>query len=300
MKLATIRQNGSELIAIQTDNGDFISLAPVDGDLPATLIELIQVWDEVRETVSRRALTGPSIEAADVEIVAPIPVPIRDIICVGKNYFEHAREFTQSGFDSSGAGQVIPQSPVIFTKATTSVTGPNQQIPLWLDPTGTVDYEGELAVIIGRDAFKVDRTNWREVVFGYTIINDVTSRELQRKHQQWFIGKGIDGFCPMGPVIVTADEFGEPDSQIIETWVNGEIRQRAALRDLIFDIPTLIETISAVITLKAGDIIATGTPAGVGIGFDPPRYLVHGDQIKVSISKLGILQNHAVGTAAYA
>jgi len=297
MKLATIRTNGAETAAVQTDEGQFISLAPIAGDLPGSLIDMIKVWDEVRDTVVHRALTGPRLHASDVEVVAPIPVPLRDIICVGKNYFEHAREFTESGFDSSGAGQVIPQSPVIFTKATTSVTGPNQQIPLWLDPTGTVDYEGELGVIIGRDAFKVGRADWREVVFGYTIINDVTSRELQRKHQQWFIGKGIDGFCPMGPVVVTADEFGEPGPQIIETWVNDEIRQRAALHDLIFDIPTLIETISAVITLKAGDIIATGTPAGVGIGFNPPRYLAHGDQIKVSISNLGTLQNHAVGTA---
>lgn len=290
MKLTTVRYDGAERVAVQLDSGAFVILG---GDRPQTMLDLIRDWDAQAPAVAAAAAGGAQVAADAVEVLAPMPVPLRDIICVGKNYFEHAHEFSASGFDSSGAGQAVPTSPVIFTKATTSVTAPGSVIPLWRDSTDTVDYEGELAVIIGKDASNVAKADWSDYVFGYTIVNDVTSRELQKRHQQWFIGKGIDGFCPMGPAIVTADEFGLPSEQILETRVNGELRQRAPLKDLIFDIPTLIETISAVITLKAGDIIATGTPAGVGIGFQPPRYLADGDRVTVTISGLGELENTA-------
>jgi 2-keto-4-pentenoate hydratase/2-oxohepta-3-ene-1,7-dioic acid hydratase in catechol pathway len=160
-----------------------------------------------------------------------------------------------------------------------------------LDPTATVDYEGELGVVIGRRAFQATKAEAYSYVFGYVIINDVTSRELQRTHGQWVIGKGIDTFCPMGPFIATADEIADVDAMHLETRVNGEVRQSARVSDLIFDIPTLIETMSRTMTLLPGDIIATGTPVGVGIGFTPPKYLVAGDVVDVSITGLGELRN---------
>ncbi len=223
-------------------------------------------------------------------IVAPIPRPARNIFCVGKNYYEHAKEFASSGFDAT-AKEVVPEHPVVFTKQPTSVSGPGDAIPAHLDDTNSVDYEGELAVIIGKGGRGISRAAAMEHVFGYTIVNDVTSRQLQQKHRQWVLGKGIDGFCPMGPAVVTADEVGDPTALRLRTYVNGELRQDAPVKDLIFDIPTLIETISRYITLEPGDIIATGTPAGVGIGFTPPKFLKKGDVVRIEIDRLGVLEN---------
>jgi 2-keto-4-pentenoate hydratase/2-oxohepta-3-ene-1,7-dioic acid hydratase in catechol pathway len=233
---------------------------------------------------------GERVPAASVRLMAPIPVPGRDIFCVGKNYYAHAREFHQSGFDSS-ASEEVPSAPVIFTKATTSVVGPGDVVRGSLDPTGSVDYEGELGVIIGKRAFQVPKADAYDQVFGYVIINDVTSRDLQKRHNQWVIGKGIDSFCPMGPFIATADEIADVPGMQLETRINGEVRQDAKVADLIFDIPTLIETMTSYITLLPGDIIATGTPVGVGIGFKPPKYLKEGDRMDVSITGLGTLTN---------
>lgn len=233
---------------------------------------------------------APRVPLAQVQLTAPIPVPRRDIFCVGKNYHAHAAEFHASGFDST-AKERVPDAPVIFTKATTSVVGPEAAVLGSLDPTGTVDYEGELGVVLGRRAFQVPRQAAMDEVFGYVIVNDVTSRELQRRHNQWVIGKSLDTFCPMGPWLATADEIGELGAVELETRVNGEVRQKAKVADLIFDIPTLIETMSRTMTLLPGDIIATGTPVGVGIGFKPPKYLKKGDMMRVSITGLGVLEN---------
>ena len=226
----------------------------------------------------------------DVRLLAPIPQPRRDILCVGKNYHAHAAEFFGSGFDSTGK-EATPSNPVIFTKAMTSVIGPDAAVSASLDPTASVDYEGELGVVIGRTARRVRKADAFEHVFGYVAINDVTSRELQKRHNQWVIGKGLDTFCPMGPWIATADEIDDVAAMELVTTVNGETRQKAVVRDMVFDIPTLIETLSATGTLLPGDIIATGTPAGVGIGFKPPRYLKKGDVMQVSITGLGVLEN---------
>ena len=172
-----------------------------------------------------------------------------------------------------------------------AIVGPDDLVLGSLDPTQTVDYEGELGVIIGEKAFQVSKDAAYDHVFGYVIINDVTSRELQRTHNQWVIGKGIDTFCPMGPYIVTADEVGDVTALVLETKINGETRQKANLSDLIFDIPTIIETMSRTMTLLPGDIIATGTPEGVGIGYSPPRYLAKGDRMSITITGLGVLNN---------
>lgn len=225
-----------------------------------------------------------------VRLMAPIPQPQRDIICVGKNYHAHAAEFFGSGFDSS-TKEEVPSQPVIFTKAMTSVCGPGDTVQGSLDPTGSVDYEGELGVVIGRKAQRVGRDEAMGYVAGYVIVNDVTSRELQKRHNQWTIGKGLDSFCPLGPWIATADEIEDVTALELVTTVNGEERQRAVVRDLVFDIPMLIETLTATGTLLPGDIIATGTPAGVGIGHSPPKYLKPGDEVAVSITGLGTLTN---------
>ncbi|WP_109664495.1 fumarylacetoacetate hydrolase family protein [Roseicyclus mahoneyensis] len=230
------------------------------------------------------------VPLSQVRLLSPIPEPCRDIFCIGKNYHAHAAEFHSSGFDSS-AKEAVPSHPVVFTKPTTSVCGPGDVVRASLDPTQSVDYEGELGVVIGTRCFGVKAADAFDHVFGYVIVNDVTSRELQRRHNQWVIGKGIDTFCPMGPWIATADEVSDVTALELVTEINGEVRQHAQVADLIFDIPTLIETMSATMTLLPGDIIATGTPVGVGIGFKPPRYLGPGDMMRVSITGLGVLEN---------
>ena len=230
-----------------------------------------------------------------VKLVAPIPVPRRNIICVGQNYVQHSKEFDASGFNAT-AGNGIPDRPVVFTKAPTTVIGPDDVIPAHDSLTQSLDYEAELGVIIGTEGKDITRDEAMSHVWGYTIINDVTARDIQHAHRQWFLGKSKDGLCPMGPYAVTADEIDHRDL-IIETRVNGELRQSAKTVDLIFDIPELIATISAGMTLLPGDIIATGTPAGVGIGFDPPRFLRAGDVIEMSISGLGTLVNTVGGNS---
>jgi 2-keto-4-pentenoate hydratase/2-oxohepta-3-ene-1,7-dioic acid hydratase in catechol pathway len=237
---------------------------------------------------------GTPVGLDRVNLAAPVGPLAKNVMCVGKNYHDHAEEFARSGVDQSGDKQESPADPVVFTKAVTSLADPGQAIAASADPTHSVDYEGELGVVIGRRCKSVARADALDYVFGYTIVNDVTSRTLQQRHRQWFLGKSLDGFCPVGPVLVTRDEMGELDAQELATYVNGERRQFARLRDLIFDVGAIIEAIARSVTLDPGDLIATGTPAGVGIGFKPPRYLVPGDTVRISISGIGELTNPIV------
>jgi 2-keto-4-pentenoate hydratase/2-oxohepta-3-ene-1,7-dioic acid hydratase in catechol pathway len=235
---------------------------------------------------------GKAIALSSVKLKAPVPLPLRNIMCVGKNYHEHAKEFSASGFDSSStsAADAIPTAPIIFTKVPQSVIGPDEPIRYPAGVSEQLDYEAELAVIIGRGGRGIAKTDALKHVWGYTIVNDVTARDLQGRHKQWFLGKSMDTFAPMGPWAVTADEVDLATAGI-RCWVNGELRQDAKIADLIFDIPTLIETISAGITLLPGDIIATGTPAGVGIGFKPPKFLKKGDVVAMEVDGIGRLSN---------
>jgi 2-keto-4-pentenoate hydratase/2-oxohepta-3-ene-1,7-dioic acid hydratase in catechol pathway len=232
---------------------------------------------------------------SNMQILAPIPRPQRNIFCVGKNYFEHAKEFGTSGYDSSTSkpGDEIPKHPIIFTKPPESVIGTGENIVIPQKISKDIDYEVELTVIIGKGGKGITKQNAFSHVWGYTIINDVTARDWQQRHKQWFLGKSFDTFCPMGPWVVTRDELKDDDISV-QCWVNGELRQSANSKDLIFDVPTLIETISAGITLYPGDIIATGTPAGVGLGFKPPKYLVAGDVVRLEVGGVGVLENKLI------
>jgi 2-keto-4-pentenoate hydratase/2-oxohepta-3-ene-1,7-dioic acid hydratase in catechol pathway len=243
---------------------------------------------------ARHLKLGPARPLAGLGFLPPI-VPDRNIFCVGKNYAQHAQEFNQSGFDATSKGKDanIDEFAAIFSKPPSSLVGHDEAIDAHAHVTSQVDYEAELAVIIGRAGKSIPRSQAYDYVWGYSIVNDVTARDLQQSHRQWFVGKGFDTFCPMGPWMTSADEI-EPENLDLECRVNGELRQKAHTSDLIFDIPHLIETLSAGIRLKPGDIIATGTPAGVGIGFDPPRFLKAGDTIEISISGLGTLRNSVI------
>ena len=272
--------------------GKIVDLSVAAPDLPCNMLELIALGDAGLKRVRTALASGKGlIDLKTAKLDAPIPRPSKNVLCVGKNYHEHAKEFHDSGFDASAGANAAPEVPIIFTKAPTSVIGPNEPIPSYLDPTDSLDYEGELTVVIGRGGRGINKANALAHVYGYTIINDATARTLQHRHKQWFLGKSIDGFCPMGPTIVTADEIPDPGKLHLLTHVNGEKRQDAMVSDLIFDIPTLIECLSATMTLEPGDLIATGTCAGVGIGFKPPKYLKKGDVVAITIEPIGVLEN---------
>jgi 2-keto-4-pentenoate hydratase/2-oxohepta-3-ene-1,7-dioic acid hydratase in catechol pathway len=292
MLLVTFIEGGkSRLGVLDRARGEVLDLSRVAPGLPQDMAAFI-VLGEPGLAEARRALASGTgrLPLAQVRLTAPIPKPARNIFCVGKNYREHAQELQTAGLKGGGV-EAIPELPIFFTKATSSVIGPGEPIPAWLDPTSTTDYEGELAVVIGPGGRGIARAEAMRHVYGYTIVNDVTSRALQRRHQQWFLGKSLDGFCPMGPAIVTADAVPDAGTLRVQTRVNGELRQDAPVSGLIFDIPTLIETLARTMTLVPGDVIATGTPAGVGMGFKPPRFLKQGDVVAITIDPIGTLEN---------
>ncbi|HLF61539.1 MAG TPA: fumarylacetoacetate hydrolase family protein [Acidimicrobiia bacterium] len=287
MRLATFELDQQRLVGA-IDGDQMVDFS--GSGLPNEMIELIRTWDQDR---ARSAYaTSPRIPLSRVRLLAPL-APRKNIIAVGRNYHDHAEEFSASGFDAAEK-QMIPDHPVFFTKAPTSVIGPEQAIVLDNDPTGTTDYEGEMAVVIGRTARNVTLGTALDHVFGWTIVNDVTARDLQKRHVQWFLGKSPDTFCPMGPAISTIDELPDIESSWLRTTVNNELRQETQIKELVFDVPTLLTTLSQVMTLEPGDVIATGTGKGVGIGFDPPVYLVPGDVVEVSIDGIGTLRNPVV------
>ncbi|MEE2984517.1 MAG: fumarylacetoacetate hydrolase family protein [Pseudomonadota bacterium] len=230
------------------------------------------------------------LNSSDVELLAPIPRPRRNILCVGKNYYAHVQEIANAGFDTTGSGAEAPTAPIIFSKLPECVIATGASIRHDSRVTKELDYEAELAVIIGRRGRSISQVDAMDYVWGYTIINDVTARDLQKNHKQWLLGKSQDTFCPMGPFAITRDLLDLSDTSI-RCWVNEKLRQDGNTGQLIFGVPSLIESISAGITLYPGDVIATGTPAGVGAGFDPPRYLQAGDRVRIEIPPIGVLDN---------
>jgi 2-keto-4-pentenoate hydratase/2-oxohepta-3-ene-1,7-dioic acid hydratase in catechol pathway len=291
MKLVTFSAGPSRRVGVVDAEAGV--LRDVSELLPAGagLLEVIEQWAELGPVLRERVSGLPARPVEGVELLAPIPVPRRNIFCVGKNYRDHVLEFGRSGYDQPDRSEDLPEYPVVFSKATTSVTGPYGDIDPHHGVTAELDYEAELGVIIGRGGRGITREQAFDHVWGYTIIDDFTARDLQRTHKQWLLGKSLDTHCPMGPYAVSADEITDVTALMVESRVNGEPRQSAPVKDLIFDIPELIATLSAGITLLPGDLIATGTPAGVGIGFDPPRFMVSGDVVEVSITGLGTQRN---------
>ncbi len=227
---------------------------------------------------------------ADCSLLAPIPVPVRNIFCVGRNYLDHVHE----GYAKAGREVKLPEAPQFFTKATHALNSPYGDVRLDNRLTQLFDYEVELAIVIGRAGRDIARAEALQHIFGYTIANDFTARDLQRRHEQWFKGKSLDTSCPLGPCIVDRDSIG--DAGKLELWltVNGEQRQRAQVRQMIFDLPTIIESLSAGLTLEPGDVIATGTPAGVGFAMNPARALADGDLVVAGIDGIGELRNRIV------
>jgi 2-keto-4-pentenoate hydratase/2-oxohepta-3-ene-1,7-dioic acid hydratase in catechol pathway len=287
VRLANFEIGGERRVGVVEDG--YVADLSMSG-LPGTTVDLIREWD--RAKVDHALTQAPRMPIDQVRLMAPL-VPKKNIMAVGRNYRDHAKEFSDSGFDASEK-QTVPDHPVIFTKAPTSVIGPGEAIVLANDPTGTTDYEGEMAVVIGKTAKQVEPEQALEHVFGWTIVNDVTARDLQKRHVQWFVGKSPDTFCPMGPWITTIDELPAIGSSWLRTWVNGELRQETPISALIFDAETLVAMLSQVMTLEPGDVIATGTGLGVGIGFDPPRYLASGDVVEISIDGIGTLSNPVI------
>jgi len=289
MRLVSFSVNGEDwrLGALQGDT-DIVDLTAAG--LPQDMLSFIEKGPPAIAR-AHEILHSPCVTIAlsRARLGPPFSRLRRNIFCVGKNYLKHAREFSGSGFDNSAT--VVPEYPAIFTKPPSAVIGPDCAIPAYRDPTASTDYEGELAVVIGTAGSAITSSHALSHVFGYTILNDVTARELQKRHGQWFIGKSLDGFCPIGPCLVTRDEFERHARPALRTYVNGELRQLGYLEDLIFDVPSLIQTISATMALCPGDIISTGTPEGVGIGFDPPKYLKTGDHVRISIDGIGELSN---------
>ena len=243
------------------------------------------------------AVAGARLPVAAVTLRAPLPQPRRGLFCIGRNYRAHASELAASVFRDH-----LPVDdgwPIVFSKLAECVVGPMDDVRLPAAAvSGQIDYESELAVIIGRGGRDISRSRAMDHVFGYTVLNDVTARDVQMRHQQWALGKSFDTFCPMGPWITTADELDGRDTRL-RGWVTpaggeAELRQDGRTRDMIFDIPTLIETCSRGITLLPGDVIATGTPAGVGMGFKPERWLGAGDVVRIEIDGLGFIENRFV------
>jgi 2-keto-4-pentenoate hydratase/2-oxohepta-3-ene-1,7-dioic acid hydratase in catechol pathway len=266
------------------------------GPAPASLLALIQAGPEAWRRIA--SLLEPMLALSDlagwslqeIRWHAPIPLPRKNIFCLGQNYLNHAKEAARA----RERELKIPEVPVFFTKTPTTVTGPYDDVP-W-DPavTAQVDYEAELGVIVGVSAKNVSRATALDHVFGYTIINDVSARDLQKSHLQWFKGKSLDGFCPMGPCVVTADEFGDPQTKRIALRLNGDPRQDATTGDMIFPVAACLEYLSKGMTLDPGDIIASGTPEGVGLGRVPPEYMKGGDVMETEIEGIGIMRNRIV------
>ncbi|WP_188206740.1 fumarylacetoacetate hydrolase family protein [Alkalibacillus aidingensis] len=281
MRFVTFKHNRQTYWGIEEEEGIYYSAKLVS--VFPTLLSMI----ENSSGIDFFKEINQFIQHSEAKILAPF-IPRKNIMCIGKNYRDHALEMT-----GNDEGQV-PKSPVIFTKSPSAVIGPNEAIDAHEMETGQLDYEGELAVIIGKRGKNISREDALDYVFGYTIFNDVTARDLQKKHQQFFRGKSLDTFGPFGPSVLTKDEVKDPQSLSIQTFVNGELRQSSNTAHMIFPIDQLIETLSDGMTLEPGDVIATGTPSGVGKGFNPPKFLKSGDRVRIEIDEIGVLENDVV------
>lgn len=304
MHFATIAVNGSPTAVVRLSDGSLLEIAKAaaklsgdaatslqSGTLQAIMEGGAAALDATRKLVAE-ADSGDHVEARHsiegAEFLAPIPTPRKNVFCVGRNYAEHIAEGDRAQKQKVG----VSEFPVYFTKPPTAVIGPGAAIPIFTSLSECIDYEVELTLVIGKAGRNISRADAYDHIFGYTIINDITARDIQRRHGgQYFKGKGLDGSCPCGPWIVTADAISDPHNLAIGLSVNGETRQSGCTADMIFDIPTLVESLSEGLTLEPGDLLATGTPSGVGYAMDPPRFLKDGDTVVCEVAEIGRLEN---------
>lgn len=295
MKFISYVFNGNEAYGILNKDGTGvvpmdIILTQLNKETPKTLLDFILAYSDKLIPNLQKIIVDCSdntISLADIKITAPIPYPRRNVFCLGKNYADHAMEIRSM---ASGPGP-IPEDPIYFTKIAYPAMGHMDKVIIPKGYTEKIDYEVELAIIIGKDGKNILPEEAEDYIFGYTIGNDISARDVQTKHAQWFKGKSLDTFTPIGPYLVHKSEIEFPVELDIVCKVNDEIRQNSNTSNLIFDIPTIISDLSKGLTLRAGDIILTGTPAGVGIGFKPHKYLKSGDVVECYIEKIGTLIN---------
>ena len=286
MKFVTYKYKGAEHVGVLTADESAVIPAAELGLKAESMLELIDKLGGKLPAVSDNT---KAIALADVKIEAPIPEPRQDVICLGLNYRDHVEEATRA----DAVFDVQRGDAVYFSKRLQRAVAPGDKIDGHFDICDSLDYEVELGVIIGRDAKNVKAADAGKYIFGYTIINDVSARNLQTRHKQWYFGKSLDDFTPMGPCILSADTVGAMPELNIRCYVNGEQRQDSNTRMMIFDIPYIIEELSAGMTLKAGTVIATGTPSGVALGMDPSvqKYLASGDVVRCEIDEIGVLEH---------
>ena len=284
MKLITYIHNNQTRIGAVVDEAvvDLTAVAP-------TLLALIKQGPAgLKKAQIAIGNATQTIPLAEVELLAPIPMPDRNIMCLGWNYAEHAKESaTTKGLEI----KELPQFPIVFTKATTSVNGPFGDVPYSTAVSTQIDYEVELAIIIGKQGINIPREQAMDYVYGYTVLNDISARDLQRNGKQFFKGKSLDGSCPIGPWLITVDDIADPQNLAITCRVNDVTKQNSSTQHMIFDIPATIAYLSLGMTLLPGDIIATGTPSGVGFARTPPEYLQPGDVVECEIEQIGLIRN---------
>lgn len=284
MKLLTYRSNGTTEIGALRGGNEIIPLTAVASDMHS----LISRREEGLEEAQRLLATETKgIPLENVHLLAPIPLPHRNIMCLGKNYAAHAEESQRTWGDKIE----LPEFPLIFTKAPTAVNGPYDDIPYDANVSTAIDFEAELVVVIGRAGKNIARRDALDYIFGYTVMNDATARDMQRRHKQFFKGKSLDGHGPMGPWIVTADEIPDPHNLCVTCHVNGAKKQDGHTSQMIFNIPETIAQLSFGMTLLPGDLIATGTPSGVGFARNPPEFLAPGDVVTCSVESIGTISN---------
>lgn len=284
MKLVTYRLSGAEHVGALTADGK--GVLPLPAADMNTLIETMTLAD--LRSAAAAAERGGAVPLSDVELLAPIPRPRQDILCLGMNYKDHADEAAQYNAEAFTKEKPVA---VYFSKRVSQAVAPEGDIERHADLVERLDYEVELGVILGKAARNVKAEEAGDYIFGYTVLNDVSARDVQTSHKQWYFGKSLDGFTPMGPCIVTADEISFPPALDISSAVNGELRQHSNTRLFLTSIPALLEELTAGMTLLPGTIIATGTPAGVGMGFDPPKFLQSGDVVECTIQGIGTIRN---------
>jgi 2-keto-4-pentenoate hydratase/2-oxohepta-3-ene-1,7-dioic acid hydratase in catechol pathway len=289
LRIATYVQGGKRQVGVVSPDGQQVTAFKISPDtaqrgaLP--LIEAFAKGDALP------GLEGTAIALASVKLEAPIPQPRRNLWCVGRNYHAHAKELAASVFKDNSANVV--EWPIVFTKAPETVIGPTDDVVLpGAAISEQIDYEAELTIVIGKGGKNISKADWRQHVFGYTIINDVTARDLQKRHGQWFKGKSMDTFCPMGPVLVTADEIPDPQALSVAMRINGETRQSSHTSKMIFPVDECIAVLSQGFTVLPGDVIATGTPEGVGAALG--KFLKAGDKMEAEVEKIGVLTNKIV------